>query len=92
MKRVIVILITIIISSSQFASAIGVGQYKNTSCGLADGIKINWGFKKEGKKFIEFKEECQDSNYEKNNGKDPKKEGYSEYDTYKRMLNEEVYF
>ena len=92
MKKVIILGLMFVLSSSQIASAIGVGQYKNSSCGLADGIKINWGFKKEGKKFIEIKEECQDANYEKNYGKDPKKEGYNEYETYKRMLDEEIYF
>ena len=92
MEKVITLLIILILSSTQIASAIGIGQYKNSSCGLADGIKINWGFKKEGKKFIEIKDECQDANYEKKYCKDPKKEGYNEYETYKRMLDEEIYF
>ncbi len=92
MKKVIAVGIILLISSAQIASAVGVGQYKNNACGLADGIKINFGFKKEGKKFIELKEECQDTNFEKNNGIDPKKEGYNEYETYKRMLDQEVYF
>ncbi len=92
MKKIITLGIITLVTTTQIASAIGVGQYKNNACGLADGIKINWGFKKEGKKFIELKEECQDTNYEKNNGIDPKKEGYNEYETYKRMLDEEIYF
>ncbi len=92
MKKIITFGIILSISLAQSALAVGVGQYKNTSCGLADGIKINWKFRKEGKKFIELKEECADPNYEKNNGKTPEKEGYNEYETYKRMLDEEIYF
>ena len=92
MKRIVLIGIIIFMSASQMVSAIGVGQYKNTSCGLVDGIRINFKFRKEGKKFIELKDECQDKNFEKNNGIDPIKEGYSAYETYKRMLDQEIYF
>ena len=68
------------------ALALNYGNYQNDSCGILDAFKINFGAKKEGKKFLELKEECSNPTEERRKEETKKDDGYSEYETYKRML------
>ena len=83
--KIITLLIAFIMLAPS-ALALNYGSYQNDACGIFDAFKVNFRNREKGEKFFEVREECANPTEERKAQERKQDAGYSEYETYKRML------